>query len=244
MNMAVRLTVRSPDLVGRVRGCSMWDDPMPLSWTRRGDLLALAALLFLSALVIANRVVFDGWLARHDIITFFLPGYTFLGEQLRAFDIPGWSPYFFGGQPFAGDPQSGWMFLPTMLTFPLFEPGTAFKITVALALLIAGFATYAFARVVGLRPVPSLMAAVVFEFGPLLYHTTDCCTIRAQLQIWIPVSLLGVELALRSLTWRGRVAAWFLAGFGISQMFAGWLGQGSLDGILVVGSYLGYRALL
>ncbi|MDP9366179.1 MAG: YfhO family protein [Chloroflexota bacterium] len=56
--------------------------------------------------------------------------------------------------------------------------------------------------------------------------------------------MLGVELALRAARWRDRIAPWFLAGLAISQMFVGWLGQGLVNGLLVVASYLGYRALL
>ena len=59
-------------------------------------------------------------LYRLDILTFYLPWYEHLGERLRAFDIPGWMPYAMSGSPFAGDPQSGWGYLPAMVIFTIF----------------------------------------------------------------------------------------------------------------------------
>jgi hypothetical protein len=211
---------------------------------RHPDLVAVSVLLLLNAIVIAHRWHFDVWLARYDVLTAYMAWYAFMGERLRAFDVPGWNPHQFGGTPFAADPQSGWMYLPAMITFPFFSPWVAFKVTVAIQLLIGGFSTYAFARVLRLGAVASLVAAVVFEFGPFLFHNTYCCTARAQLALWIPLSLLGVELALRTDSFRDRIAPWFLAGFAMSQMYAGFLGQGALAGLLVAGTYIAYRALI
>jgi Bacterial membrane protein YfhO len=221
------------------------DQPDAIERLRRHpDLVAVSVLLLLNTMVIAHRWHFDVWLARYDVLTAYMPWYTFMGERLRAFDVPGWNPHQFGGTPFAADPQSGWMNLPAMITFPFFSPWVAFKVMVAIQLLIGGFSTYAFARLLRLGAVASLVAAVVFEFGPFLFHNTYCCTARAQLALWIPLSLLGVELALRADRFRVRIAPWFLAGFAMSQMYAGFLGQGALDGLLVVATYVAYRALI
>lgn len=211
---------------------------------RSGDAAALGALLLLTVALGLNRAIFDSWIVRHDIMTAYLPWYAHLGEELRAFRIPGWNPHQFSGTPFAGDPQSGWMYLPVMLPFALFNPVTAFKITVALELAVAGGGAYAFARVTGLRPLASLMTAIVFQCGPILFWTTYCCTVRVQLAVWVPLAMLGVDLALRDTTRANRLAALFIASFALGQMFAGWTGQGSLDGVLVVGSFLLFRTLL
>jgi hypothetical protein len=106
-----------------------------------------------------NRLTFDAWLGRLDLMTFFLPWYDFLGQRLRALDVPGWNPHLFSGAPFAGDPESGWMYGPAMLLFTLFVTATtAFKGMVALHLLIAGFSTYALARVLGMGPLAGRIA--------------------------------------------------------------------------------------
>jgi hypothetical protein len=56
--------------------------------------------------------------------------------------------------------------------------------------------------------------------------------------------MLGIELALRAKSWLGRVAYWWVAGLAISQMIAGWIGQGAYNGMLLVGAYLAYRTLI
>lgn len=208
------------------------------------DAGALASLALLTALAAGNRFVFDNWLARFDFYTFFVPWYAFLGERLRAFDIPGWNPHLFSGTPFAGDPESGWMYLPAMLAFPFFHVLTGFKVMAGLHLAIAGVSTYAFSRVLGMSPVAALVAAVAYVVGPLLQWNTYCCLVLAQFATWIPLALLGVEMALRASGWRGRVLAWCGSGFAISQMFAGWVGQGWLLAPMLVGAYVAYRTLV
>jgi len=206
--------------------------------------LALGVLVVLLALTVGNRFQFDGWLARFDLYTFFVPWYSHLGERLSAFDVPGWNPHVFGGTPFAGDPESGWMYLPAMLSFALFPVLTGFKVMVGIQLTVAALSTYAYARVLGMGPVAALTSAVVFTFGPVLQWTTYCCLIFGQYVVWIPLALLGIELALRARPWRARLAPWCLTGFAVSQMFAGWVGEGWLYIPPLVGAYAGYRALL
>ncbi|MBA2278186.1 MAG: hypothetical protein H0W06_10535, partial [Chloroflexia bacterium] len=210
----------------------------------RADVAAVALVVALTAVVALSRALHDNWLGRHDVLAFFLPWYAALGDRLAAGDIPGWNPHVFGGAPFAGDPESGWMYLPAMLTFPFFHPATAFKLMVFLQLLVASLGTYAYGRVMGFGVVAALLAANLFAFGGFLYQTTYCCTVRAQVSLWIPLCLLAVELALIAGTDRGRLAAWFLGGLAISQMFAGWMGQGVMDALLLVAAYVGYRTLL
>ena len=191
-----------------------------------------------------NRLSFDSWLTRMDLMTFFLPWYTFLGERLRDFAVPGWNPHLLSGAPFAGDPESGWMYLPAMLLFTLFPAAdTAFKGMVLLQLATAALSTYLFARVLGMGALASLVASTIYLLGPFLHWNTHCCLIFSQFATWIPLALLGTELALRGTRWPDRVASCCVGGFAISQMFAGWIGEGWLYAILLPGTYLAYRAL-
>jgi hypothetical protein len=204
----------------------------------------LAALTALIAVVAWNRLVFDAWLTRFDLFTFFLPWYTFLGERLRAFDVPGWNPHLFSGAPFAGDPESGWMYLPAMLLFSLLPTLAAFKGMIAVQLAVAAFSTYALARALGMGAVASLTAAAIYLTGPFLHWNTHCCLIFSQFATWIPLALLGIELALRAGNWRDRFAPWFLGGLAVSQMLGGWIGEGWLYAMLLPAAYIGYRAVL
>src|SRR5882757_3285382 len=106
-----------------------------------------------------------------------------MGQHLRELQIPGWNPHLFSGVPFAGDPQSGWMYFPAMFFFAVFNPMTAYKWFLIFHLAMAGLSTYIFARVVGIGTLGSLAAAIAFEFGPLSYHIA-CCLINLQLGVW------------------------------------------------------------
>jgi len=219
-------------------------EPPASPWWCRGDAVALAVTLGLTLVVIWQRWVYDNWLARHDLLAFFLPWFGALGDRLGAGDIPALNPYIFSGAPFAGDPESGWMYLPAMLLFPFFEVTVAYKLMVLLLLVVAGTSTYAFARLVGYSVLAALFSAISFEFGPLLFGQTDCCTVGTKMTAFLPLAFLGVELALRARSWPMRAAAWVVAGFAISQMFAAWLGQGIVNALLLIAAWIVFRTLI
>ena len=135
------------------------------------------------------------------------------------------------------------MYLPAMLFFSLLAPLAAFKGMVAFQLAVAALSTYIFARVLGMGAVASLVAAVVYLTGPFLHWNTYCCLIFGQFGPWIPLTLLAIELSLRPARWQERIAAWFLGGFAVSQMLAGWIGEGWLYAMLLPAAYIGYRGL-
>src|SRR3954469_17945578 len=84
---------------------------------RHPDALALTILLGI-AVTVALYLAWDSTaFIRGDWPTMFLPNYSWLGERLRALDIPGWNPNQFSGTPFAGDPSSGWGYLLAMLVY-------------------------------------------------------------------------------------------------------------------------------
>ncbi len=211
---------------------------------RRPWALSLALLVVLAGLALVNRIAFDAWLARFDMFTFFVPWYAHLGARLREFDIPGWNPALFSGTPFAGDPESGWMYLPAMLSFTLLPVLAGFKALAALHLAIAGAGAWVLARSLGLGPAAALAAGLAYVLAPLLQWNSYCCLVMNQFAVWIPWVLLGLELGLRQPTWRGRIAPWSLAALAISQQFAGFVGQGWVLAPLLAAAWIAYRTLL
>ncbi len=209
-----------------------------------GDIIAVGVLLMLTGLVAWNRMAFDAWLLRYDVYTQFLPWYHHLGEHVRAGDVPGWNPHLFSGTPFAGHPLTGWMYLPAMLAFALFPVLIGFKVMVLLQLVLAALSTYALGRVLGMGPIAALVAAVAFTFGPFVEWNTYTSLQFAQFAAWIPLALLGVELAVRAPHWHARLVPWCIAAVATSQMLAGWVGEGWIYTALLIGSWAGYRGLL
>lgn len=209
--------------------------------SRLADLTALAVLV-LTIIVGARDMLLDPVRAGLDTLTFFWPTYAFLGEQLRSGNVPGWNPYQFSGVPFAADAESGWMYAPAMLIFTLLPLATAFKVYAVAHILIAGFGTYVYGRLIGLIPVGALVSAWAVSQGGLFSDRSRCCYAHIQVAAWIPITLLGVEIAVRASRHRPRMLAWLLSGFAISQLLAGWIGQGAMYGLMLFGAYVLFRS--
>lgn len=212
-------------------------------WPHRADCLALLVLATVTALA-AGQLFWGGTLIGQDSATQFYPWYDYLGERLAARDIPGWNPYQFGGAPFAADPQSGWMYLPAMLLFTFLRLPDAVPTFVVVHLALAGFATYALGRVLGLGPAGSLVAGIGYQLAGPIYGRSICCPAQLEVATWAPVALLGAELALRRRDWPGRVGGWTVAGLAVSQGLAAWVGQGAYYLLLALAAFIAWRAIL
>lgn len=213
----------------------------PPGWTL--DALLVSLIATLAGLVGISRVHDQPGYLRGDILTQFMPLYGAVADRLRAGHLPGWNPALFSGMPLAGDPISGWTYLPANLLFLLFDAVAAYQIHIVLHLVLAGVATYALGRAIGLSPFGAATAGLSFAFGPLL-RFTSCCNARMQLSPWIPLGILGAEMAVRAKNRPARLAWCGATGLVMSQMLAGYFGKGAYYGILVIGSYIGYRALI
>jgi membrane protein YfhO len=89
----------------------------------------------------------------------------------------------------------------------------------------------------------ALAGGVVYALGQNV-GATDCCTNHLQLSNWLPVALIGIELARSARRWCDRLPALALAATAVSQMIAGWLGQGTYYAALALGSYLAVRRIV
>ena len=214
-----------------------------VNWPWLGDLGGLVLVALIAGVAGISQVQLRANSLRGDILTQFMPLYTAVAERLRAGDIPGWNPALFSGMPLAGDPISGWTYLPANVFFLLFEPVRAYQVHVVFHLVLAAVATYALGRVIGMSRLGAVAAGLAFALGPL-FRFTECCNARMQLSPWIPLGILGAELTVRARTWPARLGWAGGTGFVMSQMLAGYFGKGAYYGILVIGAYVGYRALL
>ena len=178
-----------------------------------------------------------------DWPTQYLPWYTFLGERLRAGDVPAWNPHQFAGTPFAGDPNSGWAYLPSMVLYALLPPAAATTAFVGVHLLLAGLATYLLARVLHLSIAGALVAGVA-AMAPWTLLAARQLPYVVGVTSWIPVALLGAELAIRATRALPRLGGWALAGLAVSQLLGVWLGKGAYYGLLALGGWVAYRTLI
>lgn len=160
-----------------------------------------------------------------DLVSFLFPTYRFAAAELSQGRLPLWNPTLYGGAPFIGDIQAGFLYLPNLLLFlvaPAF-PYTALQGLSVAHLFWAGLGMYVLMRTLRwpLRPVSrpaALFAALVFAFAdPLLIHFGN-------------LNLIAV------LSW----APWVLAAFVRGLMTARWLWPGVAGLLLALGSYAGH----
>ncbi|MGF1473439.1 MAG: YfhO family protein [Rubrobacteraceae bacterium] len=210
---------------------------------RHRDLLAVSLLVVLT-LVAEWGLLIGKTTIGADAVTQYIPWYSFLGEQLRSGEVPGWNPYQLSGTPFAADPLSGWTYLPAMLLFTLLPLVAAVKAYLFVHPLLAGLGAFALARTLRMNVVGALVAAVAYEFVGYIYVRNVCCFAYVSVLAWLPFAILGAELAIRSGSWLHRGLWWAVSGLAISQILAAWLGQGSYYALLALGGYVAYRTLL
>ena len=206
--------------------------------------LAAGVLLAIFSLVAVWDLVSGGVVVSKDPITQYYPWYSYLGERLRSGDIPAWNPHQFAGAPFAADPLSGWTYLPAMILFTLLPLSAAAGSYVFTHLFLAGLFTYALARTLRINAAGALLAAVAYAFNSFMYWRNLCCSPYAGVMMWLPLAILGAELAIRSPRWPERGLWWGVAGLALGQILAVWPGQGSYYALLALGGYVAYRTLL
>src|SRR5215216_6726144 len=174
---------------------------------RRPDLPALLALFALTLLaqwdLLREEITIGS-----DAATQYYPFYHLLGESLRSGAIPGWDPYQFSGTPFAADPLTGWSYLPAMVLFASLPLVGAAKALMFSHLLLAGLFTYALARALGMGLPGAFLAAIAYEYNGLFYIENTCCLQYIGVMTWLPLAILGVELAIRSPRGMGRCLWW------------------------------------
>lgn len=202
--------------------------------------LSLAAL----ALVAVWPLVAGATVVGKDTATQYYTWYSYLGERLRSGDIPAWNPHQFAGAPFAGDPLSGWTYLPAMVLFALLPIPAAAGGYLFVHLWLTGLFTYALARVLRMNLAGALLAAVAYELNGFVYWRGLCCSPYVSVMTWLPLAILGVELAVRSTRWPDRGFWLGVGGLALSQILAAWPGQGAYYALLTLGGYTAYRTLL
>lgn len=140
--------------------------------------------------------------------------------------VPWWNPYTGVGVPLAGEMQTISLFLPFVLLLH-FTNGLIFlKIVLQ---IIAGLATYALVRQLGMSRLAAFGAAAIFEFnGPFAWFA------HAPIMPipFLPVLLLGIEKAFAAAEARRR-GGWILIGAALAySLYAGFPETAFLNGLL------------
>ena len=156
---------------------------------RRRRLLVAVLVTLLPAVILGGAWRLGGVSALEDDLIYYLPIRQYIGERIRAGELPLWNPLAMMGTSIAADPQSGLWYPPTHL-FVLLPPLVAYPVTIVLHFALAGAGMYRFLRASRHEWRAALLGAIAFEFcGYLVAH-------RAHLTIhhataWLPWIFLG-----------------------------------------------------
>lgn len=172
-------------------------------------LLAILAAIFFHTVLFGGQVLlptdqlraFQPWLAElgppetlrqwdalaWDALAQYYPWRAFLGERLRAGEIPLWNPRELMGTPFLANGQSAILYPPNWL-FALMNPAVAFGWSAWLHFLLGGLFTYWLLRELGAGAIAGLAAAVAFMFSGFMVGMCELPTFIC-VAVWLPAGL-------------------------------------------------------
>ncbi|MEZ4635630.1 MAG: hypothetical protein R2856_11820 [Caldilineaceae bacterium] len=184
-----------------------------------------------------------------DLVSFLYPTYRFAASVLQTGHLPLWNPTLYGGAPFIGDIQAGFLYPPNLVLF-LLKPDFPYTWMQWMAighLWWAGLGVYVLGRALGFSRPASLLAATAFSLSdPLFIHLGNLNLIAVLAWIGWILAAFHLSMMRRSLSWAAVTAVLFAvanyAGHAQSSYFVamavgiyavGWgLGIGDRVGIL------------
>ena len=197
---------------------------------RRLDLLGIAFLFGLALLLSSRQILFGGTFYDYDILLMSIPAYSWFAEGLRQGQFHIWSPDVLGGFPLSFAIYT-FLYPPDILLLRLLDAARAFHISLALHLGLAGACCYWYCRVLGMRRLPSLLAAVAFQMGNQVLTWQSNGFITKTLFV-LPALLASIELTF------GRCARyWLLLPLIVGVGLLGGYAQVVLYGLAAAGVY-------
>ena len=133
------------------------------------------------------------------------PWHLYLGQRLRAGDIPLWDPHRFAGTPYAADIAMGVWYPPNWL-YAFGHTLHVFTLISVASSLVALLVMYWFLRLLRLHPYAAAFGAVAFAFSAFVVKWATNDTVLGSI-VWVALPLAGLELARQGRRWRGTVVA-------------------------------------
>ena len=147
-----------------------------------------------------------------DLVSFLFPTYRFAAHALSQGRLPLWNPHLYGGAPFIGDIQAGFLYPPNLLLF-LLNPSFDYRYMQWLSighLWWAGLGVYVLTRTLGYSRPAALLSGIAFGLCDVMFIHLGNLNLIAVLSWsgWI-LAACHQMLTRRSLLWAGAAAALF-----------------------------------
>src|SRR5262245_45011050 len=176
-----------------------------------------------------------------DILSFWLPRSCLLGEALSNGSVPTWNPHELVGTPFAADPQSGWLYAPTMALSWLLGCGGGLRALIVLNPILAGLGLLWFLRKEGLGRVAATAGALAIALGISASVVAISLPFSGSLA-WTPFVLVGASGFFSSAGWR-RIPWLALSAFAWGQVASAHLSHGLVMATALVLAYVVARGV-
>jgi hypothetical protein len=203
--------------------------------TLAGPLLIVIGTLFALRGFVFGANLTD---AHPDILTFWLPRFSFLGRSLAAGHVPLWNPFEMLGYRYAADPQGGWTYLPPMMLFGWLSPGVAIRAFIVFNPLLAGLGLYTFLRKETLGALAATAAGL--SLAMMMGASEIAVSLPfAGMLAWTPIVLLAASGYRRTDRWSRRLLWLGLGGLAWSQVANAHMSHGLIMCTLLTVAYLG-----
>jgi len=163
---------------------------------RWADAAAVGALIAAVLTVFWRAALGLGVFIQGDTGVQFEPWNHVLHQALSAGRLPLWTPLMYCGYPFAAEGQTEVFYPPSLIISWLLPSVPAIAWLLICHLMIAAIGMYALARTLGHGPFAAWLCAFVFGLSAFmfghLHSVSHACTLA-----WLPLLILGIELAVR-----------------------------------------------
>ena len=183
-------------------------------------LIVVAVLLALRGIAFLPRLPDQ----HPDLLSFWLPRSCLLGRALAEGQVPLWNPFEMAGTPFAADPQSGWLSLPSMVLSRVFGCGDGVRALVLLNPILAGLGLHWFLRKERLGRIAATAGGLSLAMA-IAASTLAISLPFAGALAWTTLVMVGAAGACSAEGWR-RLGWLALAAFAWGQVATSHLSHG------------------
>jgi hypothetical protein len=161
-----------------------------LSWRRRGDAAAVAALIMLPVLIFGLPALAGHAVVPGDDLTQNLPLRMLAGHEIRAGHLPLYDPYIWSGAQLL----AGWnaaAAYPLTWLFAILPGTAAWTLNLIVTWAVAGLGMFCFLRALRLASLASFLGAFSFAFAGGMSAQVTHFGLVAGLS-WVPLALLSI----------------------------------------------------
>jgi hypothetical protein len=173
-----------------LRGIAPSPEGTPPSARRRGDVVAVALLVVLPAVIYGVPALLGHAVLVGDDLTQNFPLRVLAGDEIRGGHLPLFDPYIWSGAPLLAGWNAGAAYPLTWL-FAIVPATASWTINMIVTWAVAGLGMFCFLRALRLASLASFLGALSFAFAGAMSAQVSHFGLVAGMS-WVPVQLLSI----------------------------------------------------